>query len=146
MRARKFVGFALALALSAVPAGAVEVVAADVGAALNALRAEQGFPALRQNAKAEAAARAHARDMARRGFFSHAGSNGGRLKTQGCRFRRAAEKIGKGQRSEAEVVAGWATSAGHRANILGPMISSVRRGRATSGCWCWRRGAERACR
>ena len=65
---------------------------------------------------------AHARDMARHGFFGHKGSNGssvgGRLKAAGCRFTGAAENIAKGQRSDAEVVAAWVASPGHRRNML----------------------------
>jgi uncharacterized protein YkwD len=67
---------------------------------------------------------AHARDMARHGFFGHKGSNGssvgGRLKVAGCRFTGAAENIAKGQRSDAEVVAAWVASPGHRRNMMAP--------------------------
>jgi uncharacterized protein YkwD len=96
--------------------------AADLGPPVNAFRASQGEAALRRNRKADAAALAHARDMARHGFFDHKGSNGssvgGRLKAAGCRFTGAAENIARGQRSDAEVVAAWAASPGHRRNML----------------------------
>jgi uncharacterized protein YkwD len=96
----------------------------DLGQPVNAFRAVEGEGTLRRNAKADAAALAHARDMARHGFFGHKGSNGssvgGRLKVAGCRFTGAAENIAKGQRSDAEVVAAWAASPGHRRNILAP--------------------------
>lgn len=98
--------------------------AADLGPPVNAFRAGEGEAPLRRNAKADAAASAHARDMARQGFFGHKGSNGssvgGRLKAAGCRFTGAAENIAKGQRSDAEVVAAWAASPGHRRNMLAP--------------------------
>jgi len=94
----------------------------DLGQPVNAFRAVEGEGTLRRNAKADAAALAHARDMARHGFFGHKGSNGssvgGRLKVAGCRFTGAAENIAKGQRSDAEVVAAWAASPGHRRNML----------------------------
>ena len=98
--------------------------AVDLGQPVNAFRAVEGEGTLRRNAKADAAAFAHARDMARHGFFGHKGSNGssvgGRLKAAGCRFTGAAENIAKGQRSDAEVVAAWAASPGHRRNMLAP--------------------------
>lgn len=94
----------------------------DLGQPVNAFRAVEGEGTLRRNAKADAAALAHARDMARHGFFGHKGSNGssvgGRLKVAGCRFTGAAENIAKGQRSDAEVVAAWVASPGHRRNML----------------------------
>ena len=99
-----------------------EETATDLGPPVNAFRAAEGEQPLRRNAKADAAAAAHARDMARHGFFGHKGSNGssvgGRLKVAGCRFTGAAENIAKGQRSDAEVVAAWAASPGHRRNML----------------------------
>jgi len=109
--------------------------AADLGPPLNAFRAGEGEALLRRNAKADAAALAHARDMARQGFFGHEGSNGssvgGRLKAAGCRFTGAAENIAKGQRSDAEVVAAWATSPGHRRNMLAPYDQYGEAGLAT---------------
>jgi uncharacterized protein YkwD len=96
----------------------------DLGQPVNAFRAVEGEGTLRRNAKADAAALAHARDMARHGFFGHKGSNGssvgGRLKAAGCRFTGAAENIAKGQRSDAEVVAAWVASPGHRRNMMAP--------------------------
>jgi uncharacterized protein YkwD len=95
-----------------------------VGPPVNTFRASEGRSALRRSAKADAAARAHARDMAENGFFAHRGSDGssvgGRLKAAGCRFTGAAENIAKGQTSVEQVVADWITSPGHRTNLLGP--------------------------
>ena len=108
--------------LSACAQTAPDGPAADLGPPVNAFRAAEGERPLRRNAKADAAAMAHARDMARNGFFGHKGSNGssvgGRLKAAGCRFTGAAENIAKGQRSDAEVVNAWAASPGHRRNML----------------------------
>jgi len=110
--------------LAAYAQTAPEETAADLGPPVNAFRAVEGEAPLRRNAKADAAALAHAHDMARRGFFGHQGSNGssvgGRLKAAGCRFTGAAENIAKGQRSDAEVVAAWVASPGHRRNMLAP--------------------------
>ena len=54
--------------------------------ALNALRAAQGRAAIAYDVKLEQAARAHAEDMVRGGFFSHSGSNGSDV---GQRVRKA---------------------------------------------------------
>jgi uncharacterized protein YkwD len=98
--------------------------ASNLGPPVNAFRAAEGETPLRRDAKADAAALAHARDMVRRGFFGHTGSDGssvgGRLRAAGCRFTGAAENIAKGQRSDTEVVAAWAASPGHRRNMLAP--------------------------
>lgn len=110
--------------LAACAQTAPDETATKLGPPVNAFRATEGEAPLRRNAKADAAASAHARDMARHGFFGHKGSNGssigGRLKAAGCRFTGAAENIAKGQRSDAEVVAAWAASPGHRRNMLAP--------------------------
>jgi uncharacterized protein YkwD len=110
--------------LAACAQAAPDQTAVDLGPSVNAFREVEGEAPLRRNAKADAAAFAHARDMARPGFFGHKGSNGssvgGRLKAAGCRFNGAAENIAKGQRSDAEVVAAWAASPGHRRNMLAP--------------------------
>ena len=88
--------------------------ASNLGPPVNAFRAAEGETPLRRDAKADAAALAHARDMARRGFFGHTGSDGssvgGRLRAAGCRFTGAAENIAKGQQSDVEVVAAWVAS------------------------------------
>jgi uncharacterized protein YkwD len=110
--------------LAACAQTAADETAANLGPPVNAFRAAKGEAPLRRNAKADAAAFAHARDMAGQGFFGHKGSNGssvgGRLKAAGCRFTGAAENIAKGQRSDAEVVAAWVASPGHRRNMLAP--------------------------
>lgn len=138
---RRMVGAALALCVAGcvvvVPVGAVRdapatqaataattgsLPAQGLGAALNAARAAEGLAPLRENARYGAAAQAHANDMARSGQFSHVGSDGSRLadrvRAQGCTYRMLAENIAFGQRSEAEVLAGWLGSPGHRSNIM----------------------------
>ncbi len=105
----------------------------DMAAQLNSQRAAQGLGAVRENARLSAAAQAHAQDMAAQGYFSHTGANGSaftdraRAAGYGCAI---AENIAAGQRSEAEVVAGWMTSTGHRRNILQARASEFGIGRA----------------
>ncbi|MEO1639250.1 MAG: CAP domain-containing protein [Pseudomonadota bacterium] len=93
---------------------------------INAYRSQQGRAPLRQSAELTRAAEAHARDMAQRGYFSHrseGGPNGvtfmQRSRAAGCNMRSGAENIATGQTSEAQVIAAWADSAGHRRNMLG---------------------------
>lgn len=92
-------------------------------ALLNAERAGQGLRPLREDPRLSRAARAHAADMAAKGYFSHTGADGSRF------YERAAdagyscaiaENIAEGQRSEADVMTSWMGSAAHRRNILLP--------------------------
>ena len=68
------------------------------------------------------AAASHARDMARRNFFEHRGSNGSQPKDRvlraGYEPRISGENIAFGPESAEEVVAGWLDSPGHCANIM----------------------------
>ena len=113
-----------ALALFLALAGPVLADDTGIGAQLNAFRAEAGRAPLAESPAAVRAAAAHAADMARRGFFAHDGSDGSsvgdRLAREGCRWTGVAENIAKGQKTAAEVVAGWAASPGHRRNMQGP--------------------------
>lgn len=75
------------------------------------------------------AARRHARDMARHGYFDHAGRDGSqpkeRLARLGYRSGLTGENIAYGPESAEEVVAGWLVSAGHCANIMEPRIREM---------------------
>lgn len=99
-------------------------VAADPRAtqALNDYRTSNGRAALAYSATLEAAAQAHAADMAARGFFDHGGSDGStvgtRVSRQGYRWCFVAENIAQGQRSLGDVMQAWADSRGHRRNML----------------------------
>ncbi len=88
---------------------------------LNRERAGQGRGALVEDARLSRAARDHAQDMVSNDYFSHDGQDGSsfvdRARAAGYTCP-AAENLAFGQRSEAEVVSEWMTSAGHRRNIL----------------------------
>ena len=96
---------------------------AAVGARVSALRAQNGLTRpLAHSAGLQAAAQAHADDMARTGNFSHTGSNGSTMQS---RVRAAnynacfsAENIAYGQTSVGQVFTDWMGSRGHRRNIL----------------------------
>ena len=68
------------------------------------------------------AAAGHARDMVRRKFFEHRGSDGSQPKDRvaraGYKPRLTGENIALGPESAEEVVAGWLDSPGHCANIM----------------------------
>ena len=70
------------------------------------------------------AAADHARDMVRRKFFEHRGSDGSqpkdRVRRAGYLSRLTGENIALGPESAEEVVAGWLASPGHCENIMEP--------------------------
>ena len=92
----------------------------EVLALTNARRAENGCGALAWDGGLAGVAQAHSADMAGRDYFSHTTPEGVDP------FQRAAaagqtayaENIAAGQSTPAEVMDGWMTSEGHRANIL----------------------------
>ncbi len=83
------------------------------------------------------AARSHARDMAKRGYFEHESRNGRtpreRVQAEGYRLRLTGENIAFGPETAAEVVSGWLGSPGHCANMMDPrfvdMGAAVAKGR-----------------
>jgi uncharacterized protein YkwD len=66
----------------------------------------------------------HSDDMVGHNFFSHTGSDGtsagARASAAGYSWASWGENIAAGQRSVADVVAGWMASDGHCANIMSP--------------------------
>jgi uncharacterized protein YkwD len=82
----------------------------------------------------DAAAR-HARDMARRNFFDHRGSDDSQPKDRvlraGYQPRISGENIALGPESAEEVVAGWLASPGHCANIMDSRFQQIGVGLAT---------------
>ena len=90
--------------------------------ALNDYRAGSGLPPISYSSTLEKAATGHALDMARKGFFDHAGSDGSsvgqRVERVGYGWCFVAENIAKGQGSLSQVMADWAASPGHRRNML----------------------------
>lgn len=89
---------------------------------LNAMRAQQGVAPLSYAPRLEAAARAHALDMARHGYFAHTGRDGSgagdRVRAQGYRWCYVAENLAKGQGDLTQVMRGWAQSAPHYRNMM----------------------------
>lgn len=89
---------------------------------LNALRTSKGLARLEYSEPLEAAAKAHALDMAQHDYFAHEGRNGSsvgdRVRKQGYRWCYVAENLTKGQRSLDQVMKGWENSPGHYKNMV----------------------------
>ncbi len=96
---------------------------------VNAERAKYGLSALSWNDELAQVARAHSKDMATRGFFSHNTPEGktpfDRIKSAGISYRSAGENIAAGQKTPEEVVEAWMNSEGHRANILNSSYTQI---------------------
>lgn len=129
MTAMRLIITIAALLLLALPAGAqcrqpanAEALMREAARLVNAARKAQGRAALARDPRLDAAAQAHACDMAARADFSHRGANGStpkvRVKARGYCTRLTAENIAQGQKSGQEVAQAWLDSAGHRKNIL----------------------------
>jgi uncharacterized protein YkwD len=93
------------------------IVTEEALAYVNTLRANTGLVPLESDARASAAARRQAENMARRGRMTHSGFRG-RMRGAGVSFP-AAENIAMGQPDTASAVESWASSSGHRRNMLG---------------------------
>ncbi len=106
---------------------------------LNDYRASNDRSAVTVSSRLTQAAAVHARDMARRGFFSHQGSNGSsvadRARKEGYRYCFVAENIAKGQRDLGEVLQGWSRSKGHRRNMLSREVQEFALVRAPGNIW-----------
>jgi uncharacterized protein YkwD len=92
-------------------------------------------PSLSVSQKLDKAADGHARDMAKRKFFEHRGSDGSQPKDRvlrtGYQPRLTGENIAYGPESAEEVVEGWLASPGHCANIMDSRFQNIGIGLAT---------------
>ncbi|WP_144385255.1 CAP domain-containing protein [Streptomyces sp. SAJ15] len=88
----------------------------------NAERAKAGCSPLRVNSRVQAAAQAHADDMAARNYYDHTSpdgsSAGDRMKRAGYRPGAWGENIHKSPKDPDTAMRDWMKSPGHRANIL----------------------------
>jgi len=96
--------------------------ASEVFRLTNIERQNNGLPDFSRNSALTATAETRAKECVV--FFSHSRPDGRDCFTafaeNSVSYRLAAENIGYGQTTPAEVVAGWMNSPGHRANILNP--------------------------
>jgi uncharacterized protein YkwD len=89
----------------------------------NQVRASEKLPPLEIEPRLNAAALAHAEDMARNETMTHDGSDGShpaeRMARQGYRFRSTGENVAMGQATVKAVMRAWMNSPPHKKNILG---------------------------
>jgi uncharacterized protein YkwD len=134
------------LALALIAALALPAGAQQVRQMLNGLRAEEGLGPVSPSPRLEAAAMAHAMDMARNDFVSHTGSDGSalsdRVRAAGYDFCEIAENIAQGQASLWAVLGSWARSAPHRRNLLKPRVTDYGLVRAPGDVWVLVLGRE----
>jgi uncharacterized protein YkwD len=92
-------------------------------------------PPLGVSRKLSGAATDHARDMARKKFFDHRGTDGSepkdRVRRAGYASRLTGENIAFGPVSAEEAVSGWLASPGHCENIMDPRFQHIGVGLAT---------------
>lgn len=86
-------------------------------------------PPLTMEAHLRCSSRLHSMDMAMQGYFDHTNKMGqspfDRMQAAGYAGSAMGENIAMGQRSPAEVVAGWLDSDGHCSNIMNPMFTQI---------------------
>lgn len=114
--------------------------AALIFAAINQKRAAYGLPALVWSPELAQAAQAHAEDCARRGWGSHIGSDGARLRTRYARVGYgavwASENWANARGPQQAFDMWWYEPPGadpHRQNILGPNYTEIGIGIAQGG-------------
>jgi uncharacterized protein YkwD len=110
------------LLLAAAPAFASDITRERVVAAMNAERAAQHLPPLRENLRLDDAAGDRMRDMEELQYWSHQAPDGRSpfvwLRVRNYAFTAAAENLATGFETTELLVTGWMESRGHRANIL----------------------------
>lgn len=89
---------------------------------INQHRAQHGLGPVAVDKRLVAAAKAHSRDLARRGASSHRGADGSlpkdRARAFGYNPRLASENVAAGYHDTRDVITGWKQSRGHNANLL----------------------------
>ncbi|MBR0873600.1 CAP domain-containing protein [Bradyrhizobium tropiciagri] len=98
---------------------------ADYAGAISAYRRSQGMPVVRLDAKLNAMALQQAQAMSASGSVSHSAGGSFFTRIKPLKKQRAAENIGAGFISFAEMLKQWENSAGHRENLLMPGAKRV---------------------
>jgi uncharacterized protein YkwD len=110
--------FLLTLCLFASLALVTRADAADYASAISAYRRANGLPAVKIDGKLNAVALKQAQAMAASGSISHSAAGSFFSRVAPLRKSQAAENIGAGFLTFAEMLKEWENSAGHRANLL----------------------------
>ena len=105
---------ALAFSLSLIATAA----ATDYAEAISAYCRAHHLPAVKSDSRLDAVALKQARAMAASGSVSHSAGGNFATRVAGLRKSRAAENIGAGFLSFAEMLKQWEDSRGHRENLL----------------------------
>lgn len=104
---------------------------------LNSVRIENGAGGVTYNAQLDQAAQSYAEYMIDADFFAHDGLDGStvveRVEATGYQWSALGENLGRGQRSEAEIMKGWTDSPGHHANNINPIFEEFGLGYDTDG-------------
>ncbi len=104
---------------------AVPAMAGDYASEISAYRRAHGMPAVKIDERLNAVAMVQARAMAASGNVSHSVAGSFSTRVAGLRKTKAAENIGAGFVSFAEMLKQWEDSAGHRENLLMPGAKRV---------------------
>lgn len=104
---------------------------------VNAERAKVGCSAVKVNSTLTRAAQDHSEDMAASGTMSHTGSDGSdpgaRITRAGYTWSTYGENVAYGYSTPEQVMNGWMTSPGHKANILNCSFKEIGVGLAQPG-------------
>lgn len=120
------------------PARSLSTIVDTVFILTNRERVRASLTPVRRNAELARAAQLQAEQMAAAGKLAHElpGSRfptlAGRLKLVGYQYRSVGENVAEGYTSGAALMAGWMTSAPHRANILSARFTETGVGMARS--------------
>jgi uncharacterized protein YkwD len=97
---------------------AAAAAAGDYASAISAYRRAHGLSAVRSDSRLGAAALKQAQAMASTGTVSHSASGNFAMRVAALHKSRAAENIGAGFLTFAEMLKQWEGSTGHRENLL----------------------------
>lgn len=97
---------------------------------VNAARAQNGLPPLKQNAELADAARRKAADMYSKNYWAHFAPDGstspwGFIRDSGYSYKYAGENLAKGFTNSQSVVDAWMNSPSHRENLLSTNYQDV---------------------
>ncbi|GGX05169.1 hypothetical protein GCM10010297_28440 [Streptomyces malachitofuscus] len=106
---------------------------------VNAERGKAGCSPVKVNATLTEAAQNHSEDMAASGTMSHTGSDGSspgdRITRAGYSWSTYGENVAYGYSTPEQVMQGWMTSPGHKANILNCAFKEIGVGLAQPGSY-----------
>ncbi|MFF9088529.1 CAP domain-containing protein [Streptomyces sp. NPDC014991] len=121
------------------PTATASGVTAEIVRLVNAERAKAGCRALTPDSALTRAAQAHSADMAAHQNMSHTGSDGSapgdRITGAGYAWSSYGENVAYGYSTAEQVMAGWMSSPGHRANILNCSFQEIGVGLAQPGSY-----------